>query len=286
MNGFTDEWLALREPADTDARSERLIERLRISRAMTDPLHVLDLGAGTGANLRFLAPRLGFDQQWLLVDHDSQLLGRLPYRLQAWAESIGGQLDQVDDQLVLKANGFSVSVSTLSIDLSTDLSSLPFANTNLVTGSALLDLVSDQWLQSLAQLCAAHQCAVLFALTYDGRVSWEPPLPRDSDVVTWLNRHQRQVKSFGLALGPDAIDVFRRCYKSLGFSIHEDSTPWIIDSTRAQLHATLLSGWAQAVAELDGADLSGWLEERQALIAEPENRLTVGHTDFLAVPPF
>src|SRR5512145_1693947 len=41
---------------------------------------VVDLGAGTGANLRYLAPRLGSPQDWLAVDSDPVLLGELARR--------------------------------------------------------------------------------------------------------------------------------------------------------------------------------------------------------------
>ncbi|MDJ0891981.1 MAG: class I SAM-dependent methyltransferase, partial [Gammaproteobacteria bacterium] len=79
MSGFSGEWLALREPVDDRSRSGTLVTRLS-ARAPEGRLRVLDLGAGTGANLRYLAPRLGGEQEWLLVDHDSSLLGLVEER--------------------------------------------------------------------------------------------------------------------------------------------------------------------------------------------------------------
>src|SRR5688572_24820143 len=71
---FSAEWLALREPADTAARSAVLAREVASSFDRHTPVRALDLAAGTGANARYLADHFGSRQDWLLVDHDPQLL--------------------------------------------------------------------------------------------------------------------------------------------------------------------------------------------------------------------
>ena len=64
--GFSSEWLALREPADARARdaglSVQLAQRLLLARRARAespvPARFIDLACGTGANLRYLAPPL------------------------------------------------------------------------------------------------------------------------------------------------------------------------------------------------------------------------------------
>ena len=73
MGAFSPDWLALREPADADARSARLT-RLVGGALPHDLVHALDLGTGTGANVRYLADRLPVRQDWLLVDDDPRLI--------------------------------------------------------------------------------------------------------------------------------------------------------------------------------------------------------------------
>ena len=76
------DWLALRAEADTRARDEgsadllrTLVDRLdRSDDAQIAGVRVVDLGAGTGANHRYLAPRLPLAQRWTAVDHDATLL--------------------------------------------------------------------------------------------------------------------------------------------------------------------------------------------------------------------
>ena len=83
MSGFSTDWLTLRECADARARDGSLAASLLASRPAGPTLRVVDLGSGIGANLRYLAPRLGHDQYWLLIDHDSTLLDYAPQEMQA-----------------------------------------------------------------------------------------------------------------------------------------------------------------------------------------------------------
>jgi len=94
MGDFSADWLALREPADSRARSAALVRQLadRFVESPNAPgttrLRVLDLGCGTGANLRYLAPRLApslggrrwVTQDWTCVDRNLGLLADLPRR--------------------------------------------------------------------------------------------------------------------------------------------------------------------------------------------------------------
>ena len=82
---FDARWLSLRAAADTRAREPtlatlvpRLVRHLAAAGADRHGLEIIDLGAGTGANQRWLSPRLPFRQGWLLVDPDDSLLRRVP----------------------------------------------------------------------------------------------------------------------------------------------------------------------------------------------------------------
>src|SRR5690606_7817399 len=84
---FSADWLRQREPFDRAARNGaaghlRLPTRLSAFRPPQGvPWRVIDLACGTGANLRWLAPVLGGEQEWLMLDHDAALLQRLPSAL-------------------------------------------------------------------------------------------------------------------------------------------------------------------------------------------------------------
>ena len=58
-------------------------------------------------------------------------------------------------------------------DLDLPLHRRLFENGHLVTGAALLDLVSDRWLAELASHCREAGAAALFALTYNGQTAFD-----------------------------------------------------------------------------------------------------------------
>jgi hypothetical protein len=260
MNAFSAAWLALREPADARARADTLVAPLRL--ALPADAAVLDLGAGCGANLRHLAPLLAGAHAWTLVDHDAALLAAFEHHATP-----------------------SVPVRTLHADLR-DLDRLPVPAHGLVTASALLDLVSAPWLDALAARCASSSASALFALSYDGRVTFDPGHVDDSFVVRLVNRHQRTDKGFGAALGPEATAAACRAFLSRGYRCSVAASDWVLDDGDRTLHLALLDGWraaAQDLAPEHSARVGDWHDARRAAAAH--TRVVVGHADLLALPP-
>lgn len=288
MTGFSPAWLELREPADRRARSAGLVRRLAKS-VVTDPIELIDLGTGTGANLRYMAPRLGRAQRWRLLDHDSAVLDALPDRLTDWARSQGIDARADTDGLTFAsgARALQVEARAESCDLATGLKSLKIGAGAVVTASALLDLVSLPWLEQLASHCAAARAAVLFALTYDGRIELKPGDPDDARIVDLVNRHQRGDKGFGPALGPGAADAAMSCFEQHGYRAMRVTSDWTLGAESVPLADELLDGLARAATELaleDATAIEAWRTRRLALCRAGALEVTVGHTDLLLQP--
>ena len=285
MSGFSTEWLALREPIDERARAAELILPLHRWRGNTERIRVLDLAAGTGANLRFLAPLLGGEQAWLLADNDPGLLAELPSAMARWASRKGFAIDSGGRRV--RGRTFEAEILTLRCDLSRDLGSLPWEDCRLVTASALLDLVSEAWLTTLAEHCQATRAATLFALSYDGRMRWDPEEPADQDVRMMVNSHQLRDKGFGPALGPTAALKAHKILASSGYRVTSGRSDWRVTPDDEAVQRALIEGWELAAREMipeRGADLAIWRQSRIAHIAAGRSRLIVGHRDLLAVP--
>jgi hypothetical protein len=204
---------------------------------------------------------------WLSVDNDVALIAEQP-----------AQLRRAD---------FSCTLTPLRTDLATQLHALPFAGCNLVTASALLDLVSASWLDQLAWHCAEAGACVLFALSYDGRMEC---LPRDSDdewLTALINRHQQGDKGFGPALGPDAIVHACKAFAALDYSVHTAVSDWAIEPQSVQLQSELIDGWIAAACEIAVEDefrVMEWGRRRKAHLLAGRSHLRVGHRDFIAYP--
>lgn len=290
--GFSAEWLQQREPFDAQARQDaagrlHLLRRLQAYRnagptAGRPPWRVIDLACGTGANLRWLAPRLGGPQQWLAVDHDAALLARWPQRAAA-----GTPMAQ---PLRWTGRGFECTIVQRQLDLAQQLESLPWAHAQLVSASALLDLVSAAWLQRLVGLARAHRPALLFALSVNGQHGWAPRDRHDALVGRLFAAHQQRDKGFGgPGLGAAAVPLLRQALQATGYRVHIARSDWLLDSAASPqawaLQQALLQGMAQAAVEQApsrAAQLQAWLARR--LAAGPGSRLRVGHLDLLALP--
>lgn len=284
---FDAGWLALREPFDHATRAGvALPPGVAVEVAGRAPVvRVVDLGSGTGSNLRHLAPRLGARQHWRLVDHDAALLALVPQRLADWAASRGWTSDRHDDGVRLAGDGRVVEVVTQAADLSADPAAIALHGVSLVTTSALLDLVSATWLERLVAHCVDHGCSVHWALSYDGRVVWSPADPDDAWVTTLLNRHQETDKGFGAALGPRAADCAQRLLAAAGRTVHAAPVDWRIGSDTAGLamQAALIDGWCDAACEVapdEAPRVTAWAARRRARAAA--STLTVGHRDLVA----
>jgi SAM-dependent methyltransferase len=293
-SGFSAEWLALREPADTAARDRSPIASCvadwLVSQARSRhgrPLRILDLGSGSGANLRYLAPRLGPVQTWRLVDNDAALLADVPRALRNWAQANRCSVDVCDDHLYIESPAFSTVVDLEHLDLATGLDPLTLGDVDLITASALLDLTSFAWIEHVVQHCRRAGCAVLFALSYDGRTAWGPKLAMDEQARRLLNRHQRSDKGFGPAAGPQAVAHAAECLQGAGFQVQQGRSDWLLSAADGALQAALATGWAQAATAVDPrqrARITEWRRQRLALIQQRDSELKVGHIDLFGVP--
>src|SRR5262249_24711314 len=93
MSGFQASWLDLREAADHRARSPSIASALTDALGMRRSIRVVDLGCGTGSNVRATAPLLGPEQTWTLIDWAPALVTAAADRLTAWADSAQWQSD-------------------------------------------------------------------------------------------------------------------------------------------------------------------------------------------------
>jgi len=255
MSEFSADWLALREPVDAASRSMRLARVVADALPRYRAVDILDLGTGTGANVRYLAGKLPLPQRWLLVDRDERLLSLAP---KAWPARC---LDL--HQAVFDANLFQGRA--------------------LVTASALLDLVSDAWLEVLVARCAEAGTAVLFALTYDGRVDYAPAEPEDDWIRDLVNQHQRTDKGLGPAAGPTATMRAEELLAAAGYHVEREASDWVLTTPESQaLQRQLIEGWAQAaaaVASEQAAAIDEWRDRRLAHVDAGSSQLIVGHED-------
>jgi hypothetical protein len=264
MSGFSADWLSLREPYDRSARSETVIGALLNWLAGKPAVGIVDLACGTGSTFRALSPRIRARQNWRLVDNDLSLLARVP-----------------------RTSSADVAVATVPVDLNRDLEAALDGPVDLVTTSALLDLVSADWLQRLAVEAATRRLPVYAALSYDGRAEMSPADAGDLAVIAAVNEHQRTDKGFGPALGPAAAQAAIDEFQRVGYSVEHGEADWVFGPSDKEIQVETITGWASAAREIgeSALDVAGWLSRRHELIEAGRSTVRVGHLDLFAKPP-
>jgi hypothetical protein len=249
---FSETWLGLREPADAAARARDLVALL------PGPIRTIrDLGCGTGSLGRWLAPQLPGPQHWIMADRDPALLAYAATHMPFPAVTVTTELSDV-----------------------TALTAADLTGTDLVTCSALLDILTADEVGRLVEACRESRTPALFTLSVAGEVTLDPARPADREVTAAFNEHQRRVQDGRRLLGPDAPAEAAAAFEKAGATVVTRPSPWRLGSDEAALTTEWLRGWVGAATEQrPDQGFDAYLEERLANLPRAE----VGHVDLLAI---
>lgn len=236
-----------------------LIDYLALTGDHQDTLEIIDLGAGTGANQRWLAPQLPFRQRWVHLDHDPIISRSLPLP---------------DDTMIIDDTVEALSRLLASRD----------AGRQLVTCSALLDVLTMAQLNAVCRAVIDNRVPALFSLTVTGTFGVVPSHPDDQPLLDAFNDHQRRA---GRA-GPEAASLAAEALRAAGFDVRCQETPWQLTaaSGRAFVGQVLQERLCAAVSQHPGLAqaANAWLELRRSQLALGIMRVELGHGDILALP--
>jgi hypothetical protein len=262
-------WLALREPADAEARARGLAEALELASPASGSKVIHDLGCGTGSMGRWLAPLLRGPQHWVLHDRDAGLLAL------AAADAPGPAAD-----------GATVTVEAKRTDLDR-MQVRDLSGATMITASALLDMLTADELDRLVGLCLGVGCPILLTLSVIGSVEITPADPLDRRVAAAFDAHQRRTTERGRLLGPDAVDFAAQAFRRLGAEVLVRPSPWRLGPAHFALAAEWFTGWVSAAREQEpelAAECEPYARRRLDQASAGQLTVTVGHADLLVLP--
>lgn len=257
------DWLELRSRADTAARDRgagRLPQQVaeRSWSAGGRRLVLVDLGAGTGANRRYLGPRLPVRQRWVAVDRDPDHLRPEDHH---GAQLVRAEVADLDDLLE-------------SLPLETE-------DRLVLTCSALLDVLTEGELLAVAEAVVRHRAAALLSLSVTGAVVWTPAHHHDGLVREAFDDHQRQ----GSRPGPLAPARLAALLRARGREVLEVRTDWVLAAGECELVGAFLDERVEAAVVQRpqlSAELRAWHDVRREQLRSGELEVVVGHVDLWA----
>lgn len=251
------DWLDLRAPFDDAARQYALPLLDKAANALSAgperPLVVIDIGAGTGNSMRWF---------------DHHLRERLPGR------SLHRVLVDADEAaLDIAAQRFGTTVRTVAAPIASlpDVAAQALAEASLearqpgnllITGSALLDVLTRDDLVAIAETLRRFSGIGLFLLSISGQWRLSPPHPDDGVLDEAFGRHQRRQSRLGMQAAAALEEVALR----IGSQVESSSSPWHLEAPRdAEFLTRFLTERVDAAIEADpslAAIGQGWLAER------------------------
>jgi len=250
--------LRLREPADAAARSRELVGIVRS--VLPEAVRIHDLGCGSGSMARWLSAQLPGPQHWVLVDRDEELLDL----------AAASPPDHA-------ANGAAVTIETSR----GDVTRMGFGGADLITASALIDMLTVAELERLVVNIADAECPALTTLSVIGDVELTPSHPFDSRIREAFNAHQRRDAGDGRLLGPDAVGHAEEAFIRLGLEVLVRPSPWRLGP--GPLAEQWFAGWVGAACEQEPGLRAEALAHSRLREAEPF-AVTLQHLDLLALP--
>jgi hypothetical protein len=259
-------WLAVRVAADTAARAAtvstllpQLINYVGDLGSPGDTVEIIDLGAGTGANQRWLAPRLPFRQRWIRLDHNPVISRSLPLP---------------DETMIIDAG----------VEALDQLLTGSRSNRQLVTCSAVLDVLTTEQIEAVCHAVIENRVPAFFSLTVTGGLTLAPSNLDDQLLLAAFNDHQRRA---GRA-GPDATALTVNVLRTAAFTVSTQQTLWQLtaDTGPAFVDQVLEERLAAAVAQdpAIAATAAAWLELRRAQLAAGLLSVDLDHCDVLGLP--
>ena len=253
-------------------------------------LNLLDLGCATGANFRYLAPRLDCHQNWTLMDRDDSAFEDLIEETEHWAGSHNWTMKNREDRsFTLVADDQQWHVNMYVIALDEEVEKINLGGFHALCSSNFLEKTSAEWYRKLAQRCADAQLPQLLGVNYTSHLKLSPSDPDDALVMEGFHRHIKQDYGLGEAMGDETSYYILRELTNLRFTVQESEYVWYLNSTRQPALINLmierLSKSAQAVyGEEEEKRIQAWASRRHYAIAAKKVKMEIGYSDILAKP--
>ena len=260
MHEFENSWLLSREKIDSISRNKKAIEKINKYTSISKNLNIIDLGCGTGSNFRYLNPKIVKKQSWKMVDISHLSLSYLKKNI--------------------KHSQKIQNITYKKIDIIKQIEKIDFKNFDIVTGSALLDIMPKEWFINFLNINKSTKI-IYFTINYDGNFKFYPKHKDDDNIVRLFNQDQMSDKGIGKkAVGPKCTQIidqlFQRTHKTYVFNSN-----WVVEKNKNM--QKMFISFCEDIISKNKKNYEDWLNYRKEKIKSNKSILKLQNKDFLAL---
>jgi hypothetical protein len=243
---------------------------------------LVDAGAGSGANMRYLMEKIPASQQWVLIEQNPDFSKASLQVLQQHARHQGYTSFMEQDTLTLQTPTKTIQVnakqgSLLEIENLTDLS-----HTDAIVSNAVFDLFTLHQFDTFVSTIARYQLIFLSTLNYEN-MHFSPTRWQDEKMIALYHAHMLRPQTVGPAMGPACIPQMSDILKKHRYAVATGSSLWNIHSKDEKMMRYLLNFMETSIAELppspeDKLLLQQWIKQKKETA---DFTLIIEHQDIL-----
>lgn len=249
-------------------------------------LHILDVGAGLGANVRYYAPLFPCHQDWTLVEQDKHLAQEALTELCGWAEGNGWMISRAAKRIRLVKADQMIIVRVIITSFLTQPFPTELGRLDLVTANAVFDLISETQFLGFARQLAGLRVPLLATLNYTG-MSIIPTEEDDLMSISLFEKHMTRRQGFGRAMGSGCAPKMISILEDLGYTVVTGQSLWQMTNHDSRMLRFLLRFIEKAVPEVLSTQAKRkrfeiWISNKRKQETKGNLTLTIHHIDLLA----
>jgi hypothetical protein len=303
------EWLQVREQLNNAARSSFIVQQFSHLWRLRNYINIVDLVAGTGELLRYLAPQLPLDQSWELFHSPELESSFIQQTMSDWAheqeytigqESGGGHIQIGDYRITYKL--FEQTQPFHWPDLELD-------QVHALVSTDGWSLVPTENIIEIIHQASEAGIAWYSSMVYNSHIQWKPSHSQDALMLELLHRSIKESREPELdsdsaadtdeeiielphagpePMGDEAPVYLQRLLAEQRYLVHESEGFWNIKPADTKVIRLLFQAYRHALKQLGTAEEQKlgqqWLDSRSYELAAGKLSAEIGFSELLAKP--
>ncbi len=272
-----NQWLNQRFDYDSRSRNLDLEKEFLASLAELETINIIDLGSGSGANLKYLSPKIDGQQVWHLIERDKSLMNHAEKTI---------ELVKQTNQAKLR------SVHKIIADFTDkDLNVFKETERRVFLANAVFDIIPLATFLTFLDLLGSRPCnnvILYFTIHINEDLTIQPIHPLNQKYLSLFHQHMQRDQNGKRAMGPNTVREISNTLSQRGFLVKTADSSWDIKEDSSFLKSNfdfIICATRELLGPKEVGEWEEWVQFHLKAIDQGKSRLHVGHQDILAYWP-